>query len=75
MESTDSNACFKAFNDLCENLANSELAVSEEFNYWVFERGYMAAIEGFANMQKIDTEFLDTAWSTQPSLEQDFALH
>ena len=75
MQSTDGDACFRAFNDLCENLNNTELAVSEELNYWVFERGYMAAQEEFANMQKIDTEFLDAAWSTQPSLEQDFALH
>lgn len=75
MESTDSNSCFKAFNDLCENLAYSDLVVSEEFNYWVFERGYTAALELFANTQRIDNEFLDAAWSTQPSLEQDFALH
>ena len=74
MESTDGNACFKAFNDLCENLAHSELAVSEEFNYWVFERGYMAALETVANMQKVDS-FLEAVWSTQPSLEQDLALH
>ena len=75
MQSTDGDACFRAFNDLCENLNNTELAVSEELNYWVFERGYMAAQEEFANMQKIDTEFLDAAWHTQPSLEQDFALN
>ena len=73
MESTDGNACFKAFNDLCENLAHSELAVSEEFNYWVFERGYMAALHALSHAQKVNTEFLDAAWSAQPSLEQDFA--
>ena len=75
MESADGNACFKAFNDLCENLTNSELVASEELNFWVFECGYKAALHTFANTQKGNTEFLDAAWSTQPSLEQDFARH
>lgn len=75
MESTDGNACFKAFNDLCENLSNSELVALEELNFWVFECGYKAALHAFANTQKANTEFLDAAWSTQPSLEQDFARH
>ena len=75
MQTTHSDACFKAFNNLCEKLTYSELVVSEEFNYWVFERGYMAALQIVASSQNIDDEFLDAAWSTQPSLEQDFALH
>ena len=75
MESTGCDACYKAFNDLCEELNTSKLVASEEFQYWVFERGYKAALETFAYAQKVDTKFLDAAWSTQPSLEQDFALH
>ena len=75
MKGTDCDACFKAFNALCEELNASELVVTEEFQYWVFECGYKAALETFANVQKVDTQFLDAAWSTQPSLEQDFALH
>ena len=75
MDNTDCDACFKAFNVLCEELSSSELIATEEFQYWVFECGYNAALETFANVQKVDAQFLDAAWSTQPSLEQDFALH
>ena len=65
----------KPSNALCEELNASELVATEEFQYWVFERGYNAALETIANVQKVDAQFLDAAWSTQPSLEQDFALH
>ena len=75
MDNTDSDACFKAFNVLCEELSSSELIAREELQYWIFESGYKAALETFANVQKGDTQFLEAAWSTQPSLEQDFALH
>lgn len=75
MDNTDCDTCFKAFNDLCEELSSSGLLTTEELQYWVFERGYKAALEAFANVQKMDANFLDAAWSTQPSLEQDFALH
>ncbi len=75
MDNTDCDACFKAFNVLCEELSSSELIATEEFQYWVFERGYNAALETIANVQKVDAQFLDVAWSSQPSLEQDFTLH
>ena len=75
MDSTDCDACFKVFNVLCEELSSSELIAAEEFQYWVFERGYNAALETIANVQKVDAQFLDVAWSSQTSLEQDFALH
>lgn len=75
MDSRDCDACFKAFNVLCEELSSSELLATEEFQYWMFERGYKAALDTIASVQKVDTQFLDVAWSTQPSLKQDFALH
>ena len=31
--------------------------------------------EVIAKGQLVDTKLIDAAWSTQPSLEQDFALH
>ena len=65
MDNTDRDACFKAFNVLCEELNSSELVATEEFQYWVFERGYIAALETFANVQKIDNKFLNAAWSSQ----------
>jgi hypothetical protein len=75
MEITDAEVCLKAFSDLCEDLSRSELISSEECQYWIFERGYMAALEELENVQNVDTAFLELAWSTQPSLERDFALH
>ena len=75
MDSLDCDTCYKAFNNLCEELSNSELLAIEELQYWVFEYGYKVALEAVANVQKADTKFLDAVWSTQPSLEQDFALH
>ena len=75
MESKDCDACFRAFKALCEEINNSNSTGKEEFNYWVFERGYNAALDAFVNRKKVNTEYLDATWSTQPSLEQDFALH
>ncbi len=34
-----------------------------------------ATPEALANSPKVDDAFLEAAWSTQPSLERDFALH
>ena len=75
MQTNHGVACFKAFNILCENLAQSELATAEELNYWVFERGFMAALHALTEAQVVNVEFLDAVWSTQPSLNQDFAQH
>jgi hypothetical protein len=75
MEITDAEVCLKAFSDLCQELSRSELISSEACQYWIFERGYMAALEELDNVQNVDTAFLELAWSTQPSLERDFALH
>ena len=75
MESIDSDACFKAFNVLCEELNTSELVVTQELQYWVFECGYKVALATLANMQKVDSKFLEAVWSNQPSLEQDLALY
>jgi hypothetical protein len=75
MEIADSEICLKAFNNLCEELSNSGLVGSEELQYWVFERGYKAALEVIASTQIYEAKFLEDAWATQPSLERDFALH
>ena len=75
MENTDCDACFKAFNFLCDEFNNSTLKGKAEFNYWVFKCGYDAALAACANAQKVNAEYLEATWSTQPSLEQDFALH
>jgi hypothetical protein len=43
------DVCLKAFNELCEELSTSKLASLEESQYWIFERGYKAALEELVN--------------------------
>jgi hypothetical protein len=45
MNETDSNISLKAFNQLCDELSTSKLVSSEECQYWMFERGYEAALK------------------------------
>ena len=45
MKDTDCDTCFKAFNVLYEELNTSELVTTEDFQYWIFERGYKAAMQ------------------------------
>jgi hypothetical protein len=41
----ESNQCLEAFNALCESLSKSNLAGTEECQYWLFEFGFRAALE------------------------------
>ena len=45
MSITESNLCLDAFNRLCDELNASKLLSKEECQYWIFERGYIAALE------------------------------
>ena len=45
MNITESNLCLDAFNPLCDELDASKLLSKEECQYWIFERGYIAALE------------------------------
>jgi hypothetical protein len=45
MNVTDSKICLEAFNSLCKELNASNLVKMDECQYWVFERGYKAALE------------------------------
>jgi hypothetical protein len=45
MNEYDNNACMSAFSKLCDEAEHSETVSSEECQYWVFERGYKAAME------------------------------
>jgi hypothetical protein len=42
---TDGDVCLVAFNNLCDELSVSKLAGLDERQYWMFERGYRAALE------------------------------
>jgi hypothetical protein len=45
MNKYDADACIKAFSDLCNEVEADTLASTEDCQYWVFERGYKAAME------------------------------
>ena len=45
MNDYDVNACMTAFSKLCDEVEGSELVSIEDCQYWVFERGYKAAME------------------------------
>jgi hypothetical protein len=51
MNEVDSNICLEAFNQLCDELSTSKLINTEGCQYWMFERGYQAALnELISNM-------------------------
>jgi hypothetical protein len=52
MKITDNNAAMEAFNELCDELESSEIIGTEEAQYWVFERGYRAAVQEFIEIME-----------------------
>ena len=50
MTDYDANACMSAFGKFCEAAERNELTSSEEYQYWVFERGYLAAMQEIAKV-------------------------
>lgn len=50
MDDYDANACMSAFGKFCEAAERNELTSSEEYQYWVFERGYLAAMQEIAKV-------------------------
>jgi hypothetical protein len=45
MSQTERNACMEAFQALCSEVHNDESKEIAENNYWLFERGYRAAVQ------------------------------
>ncbi len=45
MNITDYSASMEAFKTLCDELDDNQLVGTEECQYWVFERGYRAAMQ------------------------------
>lgn len=45
MVKTERNACMDSFIQFCDEIGTSSLVGSEEAQYWVYERGYRAAME------------------------------
>ena len=52
MNNDEADKCMNAFKEICEEADRSELAGSDECAYWVFERGYQAAIQEMAIKNK-----------------------
>ena len=50
MANIEANACMSAFNQFCEEAERTGLTDSEEQQYWVFERGYLAAMQEVAKV-------------------------
>ncbi|NOU25912.1 MAG: hypothetical protein HOO90_10325 [Methylotenera sp.] len=45
MSQTERNACREAFEALCNEVRSDGSADVAELNYWLFERGYRAAVQ------------------------------
>lgn len=56
MNNFDANACMGAFCKLCEAAVVSELITAEEYQYWVFEQGYLSANASIASFSKLCDE-------------------
>lgn len=52
MNNDEADKCMDAFKEICEEADRSELAGSDECAYWVFERGYQAAMQEMAIKNK-----------------------
>lgn len=46
------NACLESFGQLCEEASKSDLVSDEECQYWVYERGYRAAIDALTRVME-----------------------
>ena len=57
MDDYDANACMSAFGKFCEAAERNELTSSEEYQYWVFERGYLAAMQEVAKVIQLRQSF------------------
>ena len=48
MKNNEADNCMDAFKKICDEADRSELVGSDECAYWVFERGYEAAMQEMA---------------------------
>jgi hypothetical protein len=69
MNITDSSICLEAFNNLCKELNTSNLVKIDECQYWVFERGYKAAVE-----ELISNISIAAKSQNKPSLERKYLV-
>ena len=71
MNDYDVNACMSAFSKFCDEVEGSELVSIDDCQYWVFERGYKAAMEEMiktiqaGQLEKMPLQLLQTSTSKQ----------
>jgi hypothetical protein len=81
MNNYDAEACMKAFTSLCAEVETNPLASTEDCQYWVFERGYKAAMEEILKVISVDqadkaqVETASTAKKVQITPSQRHELH
>ncbi|NOT66049.1 MAG: hypothetical protein HOP06_08510 [Methylotenera sp.] len=52
MKIVERNACLESFGKLCEEANKSNLVSDEDCQYWVYERGYLAAIDALTRVME-----------------------
>jgi hypothetical protein len=75
MEFADNSVCLDAFNKLCEELSTSKLVGSEELQYWMFERGYNAALKELINNISIAAKSQNQVSLKSKYLVKEVAFH
>ena len=75
MKLTDETICLNAFNALCEELTTSKLINLEECQYWLFERGYNAAVEELIQNISVAANMENLALLEQKYLAKKLATH
>ena len=75
MKLMDENICLTAFNALCDELETSKLVNLDECQYWLFERGYKAAVEELIHNIAVVTNANETASLEQAYLAKETTLN
>ena len=74
MKLIDENICFTAFNALCDELETSKLVNLDECQYWLFERGYKAAVEELIHNIAVATNAKETVSLERTYLAKETTL-
>ena len=75
MKFIEENICLTAFNALCEELTTSKLVGLEECQYWLFERGYKAAVEELTQNISVTASAKKSVSLKQKYLSKETAFH
>jgi hypothetical protein len=75
MQLIDENICLQAFNDLCEELTASKLVSLEECQFWLFERGYKAAVDELIHNISVAANTQNPALLEQQYLAKKITAH